>query len=145
MNFQPIHFFGEPIEAHYHRPPALEKKPGLPDAFTWRERRYRITELLSEWHDYQRRGRYSRNMRDTHLSTASGRGSWGVGQDYYRIIVDSGQIFDIYYDRAPKGSDQRKGAWFLDKELSAATSTLLQDDASADQADPQDEQNSDSD
>lgn len=59
----------------------------------------------------------ARNMRDTHLATAASRGSWGVGQDYYRVRTDTSQIFDLYYDRAPKGSDQRKGAWFLDKEL----------------------------
>lgn len=117
MGYQPIHFIGEAVEVHFSRPPALEKKPGCPDAFIWRDVRYQVLELLSEWHDYERRGRYARNMQDTHLATAARRGSWGVGQDYYRVRTDRGQIFDLYYDRAPKGSDQRKGAWFLDKEL----------------------------
>ena len=144
MSYQPIHFVGEPIEVHYNQPPILEKKPGLPDGFTWRGRRYRVTEMLSEWHDYHRRGRYARNMQDAHLETAARRGSWGVGQDYYRITVDSGQIFDIYYDRAPKGSDQRKGAWFLDKELAATPSAPFQDESNANKTDPQDEQGADS-
>ncbi len=117
MDYRPLHFIGEAVEVHFNRPPALEKKPGCPDAFSWRGERYQVTELLSEWHDYQRRGRSARNMRDTHLETASSRGSWGVGQDYYRVRTDRGRIFDLYYDRAPKGSDQRKGAWFLDIEL----------------------------
>jgi hypothetical protein len=121
MEYRPIHFIGEPIEAHFNQAPALEKKPGCPDAFTWRGIRYQIAELISEWHNYQRRGRYARNMRDTHLATASSRGSWGVGQDYYRIRTDRGNVFDLYYDRAPKGIDQRKGAWFLDKELESAS------------------------
>ena len=56
-------------------------------------------------------------MQDPHLAAASRRGSWGVGQDYFRVRTDKGQIFDIYYDRAPKGSDQRKGEWFIDKEI----------------------------
>lgn len=46
------------------------------------------------------------------------RGSWGVGQDYYRVRTSVGRFFDLYYDRAPKDADQRKGGWFLDKELS---------------------------
>jgi hypothetical protein len=95
----------------------LEKKPGCPDAFIWRAERYEVVELISEWHDYERRGRYSGNMRDPHLAVAKSRGSWGVGQDYFRVRTTTGRIFDIYYDRAPKGSDQRKGGWFLDKEL----------------------------
>jgi len=32
--------------------------------------------------------------------------------------VADGRLFELYYDRAPKGSKQRKGAWFLHSELS---------------------------
>lgn len=117
MAYIPKHFIGEAIEVFFDQPPVLEKKPGCPSAFTWQGKKFRILELLSEWHDYQRRGRFSRNMRETHHAVASSRGSWGVGQDFYRVRTDEGQIFDLYYDRAPKGSDQRKGAWYLDKEL----------------------------
>jgi len=31
-------------------------------------------------------------------------------------MVDSGQIFDLYYDRAPKDADNRMGGWFLKGE-----------------------------
>lgn len=117
MSYFPVHFVGEAIEVLFNQPPLLEKKPGCPDAFTWRGIRHQVVEMLSEWHDYQRRGRFARNMQDKHLATASLKGSWGVGRDYYRVRTDHGQIFDLYYDRAPKGSDQRKGTWFLDKEL----------------------------
>ena len=112
-------FIAEPIEAHFDEPPLLEKKPGCPDAFTWRGEDYRIVEKLSEWHDYTRRGRMARNMQPQHAAVASGRGSWGVGRDYFRVRVESGQVFDIYYDRAPKGSEARKGAWFLYRQVSA--------------------------
>jgi hypothetical protein len=121
MDYRPLHFIGEPVEVQFFQPPALEKKPGCPDAFTWRSIRYQVVELLSEWHDYERRGRYARNMRDTHLATAANRGSWGVGQDYFRVRTDRGQVFDLYYDRAPQGTDQRKGGWFIDKELESFT------------------------
>jgi hypothetical protein len=118
MELKPLHFIGEPVEVHFARPPDLEKMPGPPDGFTWRGSRHIILEIISEWHDYRRRGRMARNMRPTHTSTAERRGSWGVGQDYYRVRTQDGRFFDLYYDRAPKDVDQRKGGWFLDKELS---------------------------
>jgi hypothetical protein len=31
--------------------------------------------------------------------------------------VDSGLIFDLYYDRAMKSVDDRKGQWFVYREL----------------------------
>jgi hypothetical protein len=119
MEYIPLRFIGEPIEAVFARVPALEKKPGCPDSFTWREASYTIVEILSEWHDYRRRGRMARNMQPKHARIACGRGSWGVGQDYYRVSTSDGHIFDLYYDRAPADVDHRKGGWFLDKELVA--------------------------
>ena len=118
MEFKPLRFIGEPIHVHFDQPPMLEKKPGCPDAFVWREEAYRIVELLSEWHDYGRRGRMAINMRPQHAAAAARRGSWGVGRDYYRVRTDSNQVFDLYYDRAPKDADDRKGAWFLVREMS---------------------------
>lgn len=109
-------FIGEPIESIFDSPPELEKKPGCPNGFNWRGEEHRIEELLSEWHDYQRKGRMAKNMRDAHLQSASARGSWGVGRDYYRVRTNTGRVFDIYYDRKPKGIDERKGGWFLDRE-----------------------------
>lgn len=119
MPYKPIHFIGEAIEVQFLQPPALEKKPGPPDSFTWRGERYTVRELLGEWHDYRRKGRMARNMQDQHAAAAARRGSWGVGQDYFRVLTHTGRIFDLYYDRAPVDSDRRKGAWFLDKEVAA--------------------------
>jgi hypothetical protein len=56
-------------------------------------------------------------MRPSHAAAASGRGSLGVGRFYFRVRVDTGQIYDIYYDRAPQDADRRKGQWFLYREL----------------------------
>jgi len=114
-----LRFIAEPIQAHFDRPPALEKKPGCPNAFTWRGETCRIVEKLSEWHDYARRGRMARNMQPQHAAVASNRGSWGVGRDYFRVRVENGQVYDIYYDRAPKGAEARKGAWFLYRQVTA--------------------------
>jgi len=117
MEFVPLKFISETIEVHFLRQPTLEKKPGPPDSFTWRDENFTISEVLSEWHDYKRRGRMLRNMHPQHAAVATHRGSWGVGQDYYRICTRDGRYFDIYYDRSPKDVDNRKGTWFLDREL----------------------------
>jgi hypothetical protein len=117
MEIKPLRFISEPIEVYFERPPVLEKKPGPPSAFTWRGEQYQIVEVLSEWHDYQRRGRMARNMQPKHAAAAERRGSWGVGQDYFRVRTADGRIFDLYYDRAPKDAGRRKGAWFLYREL----------------------------
>ena len=115
---RPLRFIQEPIEVSFNKLPTLEKKPGPPNAFHWRGQQYWITEVVSEWHDYRRRGRMARNMSTEHSQAAERGGSWGVGQDTYRVRTEEGRFFDLYYDRAPKDVDQRKGAWFLDRELS---------------------------
>jgi len=120
MELKPVRFVSEVVEVRFDQPPALEKKPGCPNGFRWRGEDFPIVELLNEWHDYQRRGRSARNMRPEHATVAAGRGSWGVGLDYYRVRTAQGRFFDLYYDRAPKSVDQRKGAWFLDRELEIA-------------------------
>lgn len=117
MNLKPISFICEQIEVLFSEPPVFTKKPGCPDGFYWRDSQYIIAELISEWFDYRRSGHMSRNMRSTHAQTASQRGSWGVGQFYFRVRTEENRIFDLYFDRAPKDVDNRKGAWFLDKEL----------------------------
>ena len=114
---KPISFITEIIEIHFDHPPLLEKKPTAPDGFTWRGKDYRVVEVLNEWVDYQRRGRFARNMQPQHAAVAARRGSWGVGLFYFRVRTQDGRIFDIYYDRAPKDADHRKGAWFLYQEL----------------------------
>jgi hypothetical protein len=116
-DFKPLRFIGEAIQVQFDKPPMLEKKPGCPSKFVWCEETYRVIEILQEWHDYSRRGRMEHNMRPEHADLATRRGSWGVGRDYYRVRTQTGRIFDLYYDRAPK-KDSRKGAWFLYQEMS---------------------------
>ena len=113
----PLHFIDEPISVDFDQPPAMEKTPTCPNGFNWQGRPYRVVEMLAEWSDFTRRGRMAGNMRPSHAAAASSRGSWGVGRFFFRVRADSGQVFDLYYDRAPKGSDQRKGGWFLYREM----------------------------
>ncbi|WP_152031835.1 DUF6504 family protein [Longilinea arvoryzae] len=116
MNDHPLHFIDEPIEVRYDQPPLLEKKPDCPQGFCWRGEDLRIIEMLAEWQDFRRRGRMSRNMIPAHLQHASRAGSWGVGRFFFRVRVQDGRIFDIYYDRAPEDSLHRKGNWFVFSE-----------------------------
>lgn len=112
-----LRFIGAPVEVMYDRPPLVEKRPGQPDGFVWEGRVYRVVALLKEWHDYRRRGRFARNMTQAHAAVAESRGSWGVGRDYYRVRTETGEVFDLYYDRAPQGVERRKGGWFLFRQV----------------------------
>jgi hypothetical protein len=120
MDFQPLKFIEEKITVYYDKAPMFEKTPTCPSKFTWRDRDYIIVELLGEWRDYERRGRYKRNMQPQHAVVASQRGSWGVGLFFFRVRVETAQIFELYFDRAPKSSDQRKGEWYLYRELAVS-------------------------
>jgi hypothetical protein len=114
---EPTHFIGEQVEVLFDSPPVREKTPPCPNGFIWQGKEFLIVESLSEWSDFTRRGRAASNMRPSHAGVAANRGSLGVGRFYFRVKVDVGRIFDIYYDRAPKDADDRKGSWFLYREL----------------------------
>jgi hypothetical protein len=115
--FEPLRFIGESIEVQFDEAPLLSKKPGVPSRFKWKGEEFVTLKLLGEWFDYGRRGRMSMNMRPEHLRVAEKRGSWGVGRYYFRVEVESGQIYDIYYDRAPEDASDRQGHWFIWREL----------------------------
>lgn len=75
MELKPLQFIDETVEARFDAPPMLEKKPGCPDGFMWCGQAYRVAEMLSEWHDYRRRGRMANNMQPQHAAVAVvGRG-----------------------------------------------------------------------
>ena len=129
-NYQPLHFLDLPIEAVFDTPPAREKTPECPNGFIWENKTYRVIEMLSSWSDFKRRGKMARNMRPAHAELASSRGSLNVGRFYFRVRValsssstagqNESRIFDIYYDRAMKNVDERKGQWFIYRELGEA-------------------------
>ncbi len=106
-------FLSEPITVRYDTPPLLTKRPRCPDAFVWRDETHEVVELLAEWHDYGRRGRFARNMQPQHLRIAEQRGSWGVGRFYFKVRTRDDRVFDLYYDRAPQSADDRQGRWVL--------------------------------
>ena len=118
MDFIPLHFLDQPIEVIFDTSPILEKSPDAPpNGFIWAGKTYRVLEMLAAWNDFKRRGRMAQNMRPAHAVVASTRGSLNVGRFYFRVKVDTGQVFDIYYDRAMKNVDERKGQWFVYREM----------------------------
>jgi hypothetical protein len=113
MDSLPFHFIGEVIEVIHQEEPMLKKTPHCPDAFVWRAEVYPIVEVLEHWVQFDRRGRFERNMRPSNKMRAARRGSWGVGRFSFRVRVEDGRIFEIYYDRAPRDAADRMGRWFL--------------------------------
>ena len=115
-----MEFYADEIEVRFDQKPTLEKRPGLPTAFSWQGREYVIVELLKEWHDYRKRGKskasYEKERGSYWVEKSQREGSWGMGRDYYRVRTGDGEIFDIYYDRSPKGQ-KRKGQWVLSRKL----------------------------
>ncbi len=123
--YTPLHFLDQRIEVTFDQPPVREKAPDCPNGFIWEGRSYRVIEMLSAWTDFTRRGRMAKNMRPAHAATAATRGSLNVGRYYFRVRVKADaaqhkhaeQVFDIYYDRAMKSVDERKGQWFIYREM----------------------------
>src|SRR5258708_30712335 len=113
----PLRFLDQPIEVPFQSPPVHEKSPHCPDEFLWDGMRYVVVQMLSEWNDFARRGRSARNMRPSHAEAASSRGSLNVGRFFFRVQVEGGGVFDIYYNRAMRGVDRRKGQWFVYREM----------------------------
>jgi hypothetical protein len=113
----PVAFIDDEIVVFFDEPPVLSKKPDAPDGFEWEGQTYRTDELISSWFHHERRGRMAANMQPAHLREAARRGSWGVGRYYFRLRMQGGRVFDVYYDRAPEGAGDRAGHWFLFREL----------------------------
>ena len=116
MDSKNYSFIDEPISVLYKEKQLNVKNPKCPQSFEWRAQIYSISHLISSWQDFSRRGRMALNMRPAHAARASVQGSWGVGRFYFRVKVQGGRIFDIYYDRAPQRADDREGHWFLFSE-----------------------------
>jgi hypothetical protein len=121
MDLKPIRFISENIDVIFDTPPLVEKRPDCPDGFTWGGETFYIIENLREWKDFSRHGRMAHNMRPTSMRKAARRGSIGVGRFHFRVKVEGGRIFDLYYDRAVKSADERKGIWVLHQELGEET------------------------
>jgi len=120
IDFRPRAFIAAEIDVLFERKPFLEKKPQAPSAFAWDGKTLSVERVISEWHNFERTGRMGHNMKTPHLREAERRGSWGVGRFYFRVLTEDDRVFDLYYDRAPESAADRKGHWFLWREMEVA-------------------------
>ena len=113
-----MQFIGREISVTLPEEFSLEKKPPVPLSFVWQGRTHVIADMLAMWHRYGKPEIKTQGGRPPYF-VRSGRtqGSWGQGRAYFRVRTTEGRLFDMYYDRAPKGK-RRAGAWFLWRELS---------------------------
>lgn len=123
----PLRFISEEITVAFKHGRLPLKKPEAPDRFIWGQDEYPVQRVLSAWREYERKGRFARNMKPHNLREASRRGSWGVGRFYFRVQVEGGRVFDIYYDRSPEDAADRLGHWFVWREMGAAAANGLSD------------------
>ena len=110
-------FIGEEINVGFDTSFELAKKPNCPQRFFWRDKEFLVTKLTSEWKDFSRKGRFSKNMRSAHAIRASIKGSMGVGKFYFRVETDGNRTFDIYFDRSSIDHSRGKSGWFLFREV----------------------------
>lgn len=108
---------GEPVKVEFDQPPTLSKAPTCPQRIVRQGRTMAVIALLEEWRDFERKGRMGANLQPEHVPRAVQRGSWGVGRFFFRVRVEDGRVYDLYYDRAPTAGGQREGSWHLYREL----------------------------
>jgi hypothetical protein len=89
-------FFSDEIEV------TRDDKTRSPISFTWRGKEYRIKEVIAFWPDF------------SHSESGSKRKTWWQRRhrNYYRVLTESEEIFEIYLDRGSKTE-----AWILYTKL----------------------------
>lgn len=70
-----------------------------PQTLRWRDRDYAIEEVIASWFDWG-------------FSATAVQKDWKTRRhrNYFRIRVDSGELFEIYLDRPPASAE---GEWVL--------------------------------
>jgi hypothetical protein len=74
-------------------------EPGLPAGFTWRDRIYRIADVLSVWKASSREG--------------GGAGDLYLRRHCYELRMDDGSVWSIYFVRQTPKTGSVKRRWFL--------------------------------
>jgi len=76
------------------------QKSGIPSAFIWRGREYRIREIWGEWPDFG-----FGSMTQEHWWQRRHR-------TYFRVVTEDDEVFEIYLDRGA-----RRKKWVLYRQL----------------------------
>lgn len=75
-------------------------EPGLPGAFTWRSQTYRVLGVAARWKDSSPEGGRAGN--EVYLR-----------RHYFKLIMDSQQLWTVYFVRQKPKSGARPARWFL--------------------------------
>ena len=89
-------FYSEKIEV------VLDQKTKSPVSFVWENKEYKIKEVIASWPNYS----YSKS--------GAKRKRWWQRRhrNYYRVMTDEDQVFEIYLDRGSKEEE-----WILYTKL----------------------------
>lgn len=105
--------YEDPIEVGFASEGAAGKVSGRPSSFKWRGREHRIVRVLRQWYDAG--GLPRRRDFGGRQAPFFGGAARRAGRDWYRVLTESGEIFEIYHDRRPGG--KKEDAWILGKKL----------------------------
>ena len=75
-------------------------EPGLPAGFVWRDAEYRIARELERWKQSSPEGGRAGN--EVYLR-----------RHCYRLLMDSGDVWSIYFTRQPVAGSGGRQRWFL--------------------------------
>ncbi len=96
-------FISEPIKpasGSFASAAMARGEPGLPAAFTWRDREYSVAQVLESWKSAgpDRDGGTERYVR----------------KHWYRILTATGEVMTLYFDRQPPaGRSRSRQRWTL--------------------------------
>lgn len=91
-------FIGEPISMEWVQEVGFKR----PVSFTWDGKLYVVKDILMKWDDYG------------FGASPPKRRTWWMRRHrtYYHVLTETGQVFEIYLDRA-----SHKSVWVLVKEV----------------------------
>ena len=79
-------FYSEKIEV------VLDQKTKIPVSFVWKNKESKIKDIIACWPDYS----------DSKSGAKRKRWWQRRHRNYYRVLTDEDQVFEIYFDRGSK-------------------------------------------
>jgi phosphoribosylglycinamide formyltransferase-1 len=72
-------------------------QPEMPQRFLWNQQTYQVVRVIRTWRDAG--------------SCTHGSGERYVRKHWFEVMVDTGQIMKIYFDRQPRSGKKSKRWW----------------------------------
>jgi hypothetical protein len=96
------HFISEPLKPRgpFNTVAMSRGEPGLPEAFEWHGRVYRVSVCLNQWKKSEREG----------VRTG---GELYLRRHYYELRMSDGSIWVVYFVRQTPRTGSPKARWFL--------------------------------